>query len=176
MNLPNKLTLGRIIAVPFFIVCFMMNMYPAALVIFCLASLTDLLDGKIARAYGLVTNFGKIMDPLADKILVYSALCLFIDDRIISGWMLIVILAREFVVSGMRTIAASEGTVLAAGMSGKVKTVFQMIAVILIIAGLAVSGVPVIMKAGMLTFYASLVLTVYSGAEYVIQNIDVFRR
>ena len=105
MNLPNKLTLGRIAAVPFFIACFMMEMYIAALVIFCLASLTDLLDGKIARARGLVTNFGKIMDPLADKILVYSALCLFIDDRIISGWMLIIILSREFVVSGMRTIA-----------------------------------------------------------------------
>lgn len=176
MNLPNKLTLGRIVAVPFFIACFMMKMYITALVIFCLASLTDLLDGKIARARGLVTNFGKIMDPLADKILVYSALCLFIDDRIISGWMLIIILAREFVVSGMRTIAASEGTVLAAGMSGKVKTVFQMFAVILIIAGLAITSVPLIMKAGMVLFYLSLVLTVYSGVEYVIQNIDVFRR
>lgn len=176
MNLPNKLTIGRIVAVPFFIACFMMKMYIAALVIFCLASLTDLLDGKIARARGLVTNFGKIMDPLADKILVYSALCLFIDDRIISGWMLIIILAREFVVSGMRTIAASEGTVLAAGMSGKVKTVFQMFAVILIIAGLAITSVPLILKAGMILFYLSLVLTVYSGVEYVIQNIDVFRR
>ena len=90
--------------------------------------------------------------------------------------MLIIILAREFVVSGMRTIAASEGTVLAAGMSGKVKTVFQMFAVILIIAGLAITSVPLISKAGMILFYLSLVLTVYSGVEYVIQNIDVFRR
>ena len=118
----------------------------------------------------------KQSSTLADKILVYSALCLFIDDRIISGWMLIIILAREFVVSGMRTIAASEGTVLAAGMSGKVKTVFQMFAVILIIAGLAITSVPLILKAGMILFYLSLVLTVYSGVEYVIQNIDVFRR
>lgn len=176
MNLPNKLTMGRIVAVPFFIIMFMMKFYWAALVIFCLASITDLLDGKIARAKGLVTNFGKIMDPLADKILVYSALCLFIDDKIITGWMLIVILAREFAVSGMRTIAASEGTVLAAGMSGKVKTVFQMFAVIAIILGLAMKDMPVILTAGLTLFYISLVLTVYSGCEYIIKNIDIFKK
>ena len=163
MNLPNKLTLGRIAAVPFFIACFMMKMYIAALVIFCLASLTDLLDGKIARARGLVTNFGKIMDPLADKILVYSALCLFIDDRIISGWMLIIILAREFVVSGMRTIAASEGTVLAAGMSGKIKTVLQMLLIMLLtVAG----GRPL----ATLLEVAAAFMTLYSMVEYVWQN------
>lgn len=168
--------MGRIIAVPFFIICFVMKFYWPALVLFCAASITDWFDGKIARARGLVTNFGKIMDPLADKILVYSALCLFIDDHIISGWMLIVILAREFAVSGMRTIAASEGTVLAAGMSGKIKTVLQMIAVIAIILGLCMPAMPVIMTIGMFTFYASLVMTIYSGCEYIIQNIDVFKR
>lgn len=176
MNLPNKLTMGRIIAVPFFIICFMMRFYWAALVLFCAASITDFFDGKLARSMGLVTNFGKIMDPLADKILVYSALCLFIDDKIIAGWMLIVILAREFAVSGMRTIAASEGTVLAAGMSGKIKTVLQMIAVIAIILGLCMPSMPVIMTIGMFVFYASLVMTIYSGCEYIIQNIDVFKR
>ena len=125
MNLPNKLTLARMIAVPFFIAAFLFGMYPLALIIFIAASVTDYFDGKIARSQNLVTNFGKIMDPLADKILVYSALCLFIETRSISAWMLIIILAREFVVAGMRTVAASEGTVLAAGMSGKIKTVLQ---------------------------------------------------
>lgn len=174
MNLPNKLTMGRIIAVPFFIAAFMLQMYAVSLVIFALASLTDLLDGKIARARGLVTNFGKIMDPLADKILVYSALCLFIDIKVIAGWTLIIILAREFTVAGMRTVAASEGRVLAAGMSGKIKTVLQMIAVIVFILALAVPAQPIIMTVGLVVFYASLAMTVYSGCEYVLQNKDVF--
>ena len=174
MNLPNKLTIARIIAVPFFIAFFMMRMYAIALAIFCLASLTDMLDGKIARSRGPVTNFGKIMDPLADKILVYSALCLFIDDKIISGWMLIVILAREFAVAGMRTVAASEGRVLAAGMSGKIKTVLQMFAVIFIILGLAIPAYSIIYKIGMVVFFASLIMTVYSGVEYIYKNKDVF--
>ena len=117
------------IAVPFFVNAFMMHYYFVAFVIFILASFTDMLDGKIARARGLVTNFGKIMDPLADKILVYSALCLLIGKGTIPAWALIIILAREFAVSGMRTVAASEGRVIAAGMSGKFKTVLQMIAV-----------------------------------------------
>ena len=137
MNLPNKLTLIRMIAVPFFIAAYMTGHYAAALVLFCAASITDYFDGKIAREQNLVTNFGKIMDPLADKILVYSALCLFIESGLIAAWMLIVILAREFIVAGMRTVAASEGRVLAAGMSGKIKTVLQMFAVIAFLLALS---------------------------------------
>ena len=174
MNLPNKLTLARMIAVPFFIAAFMLDYNIVALVLFIAASVTDYFDGKIARERGLVTNFGKIMDPLADKILVYSALCLFLEDGIIAGWMFILILAREFIVAGMRTVSASEGKVLAAGMSGKIKTVLQMIAVCLIMLGLAVESVPQILLAGKIVFYASLVMTVYSGAEYVIKNKEVF--
>lgn len=174
MNLPNKLTIARMIAVPFFIAAFMLGMYPAALVIFCAASITDYFDGKIARSQNLVTNFGKIMDPLADKILVYSALCLFIETDTIEAWMLIIILAREFIVAGMRTVAASEGRVLAAGMSGKIKTVLQMISVIVMMAGLWLSDYPVIMTVGYYIFIASLIMTAYSGCEYVIQNKDVF--
>lgn len=174
MNLPNKLTIARMISVPFFIICFMLGIYPAALVIFIAASVTDFFDGKIARAQNLVTNFGKIMDPLADKILVYSALCLFIETNTIDAWMLIVILAREFVVAGMRTVAASEGRVLAAGMSGKIKTVLQMIAVILLLLGLWLKDFHQITVVGYAVFIASLVMTVYSGAEYVYQNRDVF--
>ena len=125
MNLPNKLTLLRVILVPVYIALYLTGHYIWALVVFAAASFTDMLDGKIARKHNLVTNFGKIMDPLADKVLVYSAFCLMIPDYI-AGWMLIVILAREFTVSGMRTVAASEGIVIAAGMSGKIKTVLQM--------------------------------------------------
>ena len=175
MNLPNKLTVGRMIAVPFFIAAYLMGYFPAALVLFCAASATDALDGKIARKRGLVTNFGKIMDPLADKILVYSALCLFIESGIIEAWMMIVILAREFIVAGMRTVAASEGRVLAAGMSGKIKTVLQMVAVIMYLFGLSVPSIgdTVLMIANVI-FWASLAMTIYSGAEYVWKNRDVF--
>lgn len=174
MNLPNKLTVGRMIAVPFFVGAFMMHYYFVVFVIFILASFTDMLDGKIARARGLVTNFGKIMDPLADKILVYSALCLLIGEGTIPAWALIIILAREFAVSGMRTVAASEGRVIAAGMSGKFKTVLQMIAVPLLILALRFDSVYLLMSAGMWVFWASLIATVYSGCEYIIKNKDVF--
>jgi CDP-diacylglycerol--glycerol-3-phosphate 3-phosphatidyltransferase/cardiolipin synthase len=174
MNLPNKLTIARMIAVPFFIIAFLLGMYPVALVLFVGASITDYFDGHIARSRNLVTNFDKIMDPLADKILVYSALCLFIETGTIDAWMLIIILAREFIVAGMRTVAASEGRVLAAGMSGKIKTVLQMIAVIVMLAGLWLSNVPAILTVGYYIFLASLVMTVYSGCEYVYQNRDVF--
>ena len=175
MNLPNKLTVGRVIAVPFFIAAYLMGYYPAALVIFICAALTDALDGKIARSRNLVTNFGKIMDPLADKILVYSALCLFIESDIIAAWMLIIILAREFIVAGMRTVAASEGTVLAAGMSGKIKTFLQMVAVIVYLFALCLTDArPTAMMVGNVLFWASLVMTVYSGTEYVWKNRSVF--
>ncbi|MGN0710968.1 MAG: CDP-diacylglycerol--glycerol-3-phosphate 3-phosphatidyltransferase [Anaerovoracaceae bacterium] len=171
MNLPNKLTVGRIIAVPFFVVLYMMGYNLAAFIIFIAASLTDMLDGKIARKYNLVTNFGKIMDPLADKILVYSAFCLMVDNGLVPGWMLIVILAREFAISGMRTVAASEGIVIAAGMSGKIKTVLQMIAVPLL---LLVDIIPAITMLANIFLWASLVMTVYSGIEYIMKNKSVF--
>ena len=175
MNLPNKLTIARMIAVPFFIAAYLLGYFPAALVIFIAASLTDALDGKIARSRNLVTNFGKIMDPLADKILVYSALCLFIESEIIRAWMLILILAREFIVAGMRTVAASEGTVLAAGMSGKIKTALQMVAVIVFLFALCLNEArATVMMIGNVIFWASLVMTVYSGCEYVWKNRSVF--
>lgn len=175
MNLPNKLTIARMIAVPFFIAAYLLGYNPAALIIFIAASITDALDGKIARSQNLVTNFGKIMDPLADKILVYSALCLFIESDIIKAWMLILILAREFIVAGMRTVAASEGTVLAAGMSGKIKTALQMVAVIVFLFALCLNEArATVMIIGNVIFWASLVMTVYSGCEYVWKNRSVF--
>ncbi len=180
MNLPNKLTVGRVIAVPFFIAFYMLGWHVAAFVLFVAASFTDMLDGKIARKNNLVTNFGKIMDPLADKILVYSAFCLLIPEYV-PGWMLIIILAREFTVAGMRTVAASEGIVIAAGMSGKIKTVLQMIAVPML---LLLPTFELVGYAFYTAFYyvsyaflwASLIMTVYSGIEYVVKNKGVFRQ
>lgn len=177
MNLPNKLTIGRVIAVPFFIACYMLEFYYVAFILFILASFTDMLDGKIARKNNLVTNFGKIMDPLADKILVYSAFCLMVEDGTVPGWMLIVILAREFTIAGMRTVAASEGLVIAAAMSGKIKTVLQMIAVplLLLTTALANTSVYSVFNVAAQAFlWASLVMTVYSGFEYVLKNKSVF--
>lgn len=178
MNLPNKLTIGRVIAVPFFIWFYLENWFIGALIIFIAASFTDMLDGKIARKYNLVTNFGKIMDPLADKVLVYSAFCLMIGDATIPSWMLIIILAREFLVAGMRTVAASEGKVVAADMSGKIKTVLQMIAVPLLMLANGLKNMefydPVHITA-LVFLWASLIMTVYSGIHYVVKNSYVFR-
>lgn len=173
MNLPNKLTIARVIAVPFFIAAYYLNWYLAAFVIFVAASFTDMLDGKIARKNNLVTNFGKIMDPLADKVLVYSALCLMIP-YLVPAWMLIIILAREFTIAGMRTVAASEGIVIAAGMSGKIKTVLQMIAVALL---LLVPAFPLYLPLWYIAeafLWTSLIMTVYSGVEYVWKNRQIF--
>ena len=178
MNLPNKLTLGRVIAVPFFIAAYILGWYAVALVIFIAASFTDMLDGKIARKRNLVTNFGKIMDPLADKILVYSAFCLMVGDGTIPSWMLIVILAREFTIAGMRTVAASEGLVIAAAMSGKIKTVLQMVAVPLLMLAAALYNTKLyfyVYILAMIFLWASLIMTVYSGVEYVVKNRNVFR-
>ena len=174
MNLPNKLTVLRMIAVPFFIAMYMLGWALPAVILFILASLTDMLDGQIARKHNLVTNFGKIMDPLADKILVYSAFCMMVEDGTVPGWMMIVILAREFVVSGMRTVAASEGIVVAAGMSGKIKTVLQMIAVPLLLMLNAFPDVALLYYAAYGFLWASLIMTVVSGVEYIMQNKSVF--
>ena len=173
MNLPNKLTIARVIAVPFFIAAYYLNWYIAAFVIFVAASFTDTLDGKIARKNNLVTNFGKIMDPLADKVLVYSALCLMIP-YFVPAWMLIIILAREFTVAGMRTVAASEGIVIAADMSGKIKTVLQMIAVSLLLLVPACKFYLPLWYTAQAFLWASLIMTVYSGIEYVWKNRQLF--
>ena len=173
MNLPNRLTLLRVIMVPFFIVFYIKSYFLISFVLFVLASLTDLLDGHIARKRNLISNFGKIMDPLADKILVYSAFCLMVGNGLVPAWMLIVILVREFAVSGMRTVAASEGIVVAADLSGKIKTVLQMIAVpMLILTGVILSDIWFTLSMAML--WASLIMTVYSGIQYIYKNRKVF--
>jgi len=174
MNLPNKLTMFRVILIPFFIVFLMVPQIPAgkwiALFIFIVASLTDLLDGKIARKYNLVTNFGKFMDPLADKLLVCSALICLVELSRIPSWMVVIIIAREFTISGFRLVAADNGVVIAASYFGKFKTTFQMIAVCLMIADIAALALLT-----MVITWIAVILTVVSLADYLIKNKDVLR-
>lgn len=173
MNFPNQLTMARMIAVPIFIVVYLMGYNVAAAIIFILASVTDFLDGYLARKHNLVSNFGKIMDPLADKLLVISALVCMVELGIVAGWMVIVILAREFTVTGLRTVAAAQGIVIAAGMTGKIKTVLQMIAVPLLLLEnwpFQLIGLPV----DQIFLWASVIMTIVSGTEYVYQNRKVF--
>lgn len=179
MNLPNKLTLLRVIMIPFFVVFMLTEHKWVALIFFILASLTDLADGKIARKYNLVTDFGKFMDPLADKMLVISALiCLVGMDRI-WAWIVIVIVAREFIISGFRLIAAEKGKVIAASMWGKFKTTFQMIMVILMIMDVdyAISeadgfGQFFGVVTGIVTVVA-VALTIISLIDYLVKNWGV---
>lgn len=176
MNLPNKLTILRVILIPFFLVFLMVPGIPAgkwiALGIFLVASLTDCLDGYIARKYNLITNFGKFMDPLADKLLVDSALIAFVGMGRIQTWIVIVIIAREFIISGFRLVASDNGVVIAAGWWGKVKTVVQMIMILVLIANFGGSVAYVVEQ---VLIYASLVLTVVSLLDYLIKNKDVLK-
>ena len=174
MNLPNKLTMFRVILIPFFIVFLLASLTPydkwIALAIFIIASLTDLLDGKIARKYNLVTNFGKFMDPLADKLLVCSALICLIELDKIPSWMVIVIIAREFIISGFRLVASDNGVVIAASYWGKFKTTFQMVAVCLLIADIAALTVVT-----QIILWIAVVLTVVSLTDYLIKNKGVLK-
>ena len=174
MNLPNKLTILRVIMIPFF-VWFLLaqdgetttyRFISAA--IFIVASLTDMLDGKIARKYNLVTNFGKFMDPLADKLLVCSALICLVELKQLPAWMVIIIISREFIISGFRLVASDNGIVIAASMWGKFKTTFQMIAVILLIV-----KIPALDLAAQLCVWVALALTVISLIDYIAKNHKV---
>lgn len=175
MNLPNKLTIFRVILIPFF-VFFLLTDYAGAaskwiaLGIFIIASLTDLLDGKIARKYNLVTNFGKFMDPLADKLLVCAALICLVDMGKLASWMVIIIISREFIISGFRLIASDNGVVIAASYWGKFKTTFQMVMICLMIAD--------IQEIAILTtvvMWAALILTVVSLIDYLVKNKEVMK-
>ncbi len=171
MNLPNKLTVLRVVMIPFFVVFMLTDLGGdygnyIALAIFVIASLTDLLDGKIARKRNLVTNFGKFMDPLADKLLVCSALICLVEMERLAAWMVIVIIAREFIISGFRLIASDNGVVIAASYWGKFKTTFQMIMIILLILDLG-GGFAVIETA---VTWIALILTVVSLIDYLVKN------
>ncbi len=174
MNLPNKLTILRVIMIPFFVVILLLPAIPyndyIALGIFIVASLTDLLDGMIARKYDLVTNFGKFMDPLADKLLVCSALICLIELDRIPSWMVIIIIAREFIISGFRLVASDNGVVIAAGYWGKIKTTFQMIMVCLMIA-----NITAIQLVTDVVAWIAVILTVVSLVDYLVKNKDVMK-
>ncbi len=177
MNLPNKLTIFRVILIPFFVVFLLLD--PSnqtyryiADAIFIIASLTDMLDGKIARKYNLVTNFGKFMDPLADKLLVSAAMICLIATGQLAAWIVIVIISREFIISGFRLIASDNGIVIAASYWGKFKTVFQMLMIIVLIANIQM---PFFTVLGTILIYVALVLTVVSLIDYIVKNKDVLK-
>ncbi len=174
MNLPNKLTMFRVVLIPFFVLFMLVDITRfdkwIALAVFIVASLTDLLDGKIARKYNLVTNFGKFMDPLADKLLVCSALICLVALSKIPAWIVIVIIAREFIISGFRLIASDNGVVIAASYWGKFKTTFQMVMICLMIADIEALG---LLTA--IVMWVALVLTVVSLIDYLVKNKDVMK-
>ena len=172
MNLPNKLTIFRcILIVPF--VALLLNGYDLiATIIFIIASLTDLLDGKIARKYNLVTNFGKFMDPLADKLLVCSALICLIEMGRLDAWIVCIIIAREFIISGFRLIASDNGIVIAASYWGKFKTTFQMIMVVVLMLNVQNDIMTIL---GQILIWVSLALTIISLVDYVAKNLDVLK-
>lgn len=197
MNLPNKLTVLRMIMVPFF-VGFLLFSHRVlwfkwiALAIFIIASLTDMLDGKIARKYNLITNFGKFMDPLADKLLVCSALICLTDLNIVPAWITIVIIAREFIISGFRLIAAEKGVVIAAGKSGKWKTAVTMVMICFLLCVVNEQGFTryvdttasmdvfypvywVIYGIGYILMIVALILTIVSLIDYLVKNKDVMK-
>ena len=180
MNLPNKLTIVRIVLIPFFVFFMLTTVVPVpytfwiAEVVFIIASLTDTADGMIARKYNLITNFGKFMDPLADKMLVSSAfICLVALGRI-PAWIVIIIIGREFIISGFRLVASDNGIVIAASYWGKFKTTFQMLAIILLILNLG-ETYPVMHIIEQILIYVALILTLVSLVDYVAKNIDVLK-
>lgn len=174
MNLANKLTVLRVFMIPIFLLVLYwmpvpMNRYLAVL-IFILASLTDMLDGKIARKYNMVTDFGKFMDPLADKLLVMAALVSMVDMGDLAAWVVVVILAREFAITGFRTLAVEANIVLAASWWGKVKTTTQMIMIPIVLLDLPFAFMPMLemVLVGLAVFF-----TIFSGADYIIKNKQV---
>lgn len=171
MNTANKLTMLRVALIPVFLILlylrFPFHMY-FALTVFILASVTDFVDGYIARHYNQVTNFGKFMDPLADKMLVMAAMCYFVEYGQMPGWCLAIVLLREFAVSGMRLVAVEQGRVIAAAWSGKVKTASTMVCLCLML----------VFQSNLLNVVCIAVIvatTVYSGIEYFAKNLDVFK-
>ncbi len=174
MNLPNKLTLFRVILIPVFIIALMSGILPepvnryVGVIIFCVASFTDYLDGHIARKYNLVTNFGKFMDPLADKLLVSSALICMIELGFLPAWIVIIIISREFIITGFRLIAAESGLVIAASWWGKIKTVTQMFMIIFVLLG--AGGI-----IGTVLIALATVFTVISGVDYIVKNIGILK-
>jgi len=184
MNTANKLTILRIVLIPFFILCFYIdvldqpsviaNFYTTyahviALIIFVVAAATDWLDGYLARKLNLISDFGRFMDPLADKMLTTAAFLVFINQELLASWVVFIILTREFIVSGLRMTAAAKGTVIAAGWLGKFKTVLQFILIIVLLIHPELTTINIIL------IYLMVIATIVSGAEYVMKNKNVLK-
>ncbi|NLP16937.1 MAG: CDP-diacylglycerol--glycerol-3-phosphate 3-phosphatidyltransferase [Clostridiales bacterium] len=171
MNLPNRITIIRVFMIPLYLVFMLIPQIPygryIAGVVFVIAALTDALDGYIARKHNLITNFGKFMDPLADKLLVCSALICFVEFHLMPGWIAIIIIAREFIVSGFRLIASDNGVVLAAGWWGKIKTNVQVVMSVMLTVNLDFAFINVL---EIIAIYLSLALTIISMMDYLIKN------
>ena len=170
MNTANKLTLARVVMIPLFLLVLYLQVPGAnywALAIFIVASLTDTLDGYIARHYNQTTDFGKFMDPLADKMLVTAAMLWFVEIGQMPGWALLVVIIREFAVSGLRMVAADKGRVIAAGWSGKVKTASTMVCICLMLL------VPRFVELSAICVAVIVLTTIWSGVEYFMKNLDV---
>ena len=178
MNLPNKITMARVILIPVFLAALLSPIFAepanryAAMAIFVIASLSDFLDGYIARKYKLITNFGKFADPLADKLLVSAALVAFVQLGQIAAWVAVLIISREFIISGLREIAALGGKVLAASYWGKFKTASQMVMVIFLLFGFTNDTLVII---GNILVWLAVLLTLISGVDYIVKNVDVFK-
>ena len=177
MDLPNKLTILRVLMIPIFLIFMLTDIGGEsskwiALVLFITASLTDLLDGYIARKYNLVTNFGKFMDPLADKLLVCAAMICFVEIGSLPAWIVVIIISREFIISGFRLVASDNGTVIAASYWGKFKTTFQMLMICLLIA-----DIPniIFQNITQICIWIALLLTIISLVDYLIKNKDVLK-
>lgn len=170
MNLANKITLVRLFLIPVFVIIFMIggrDMNIAAIV-FIIASLTDAVDGHIARSRNMITNFGKFTDPLVDKVLTMAAFLVLVEDNTIPAWPVIIIISRELIITGFRTLAADSGITIAASMWGKAKTTSQMISLVMLLL-----NVPSLNKAGIFVFYIAVILTVISGVDYIVKNKKV---
>ncbi|NLJ90488.1 MAG: CDP-diacylglycerol--glycerol-3-phosphate 3-phosphatidyltransferase [Clostridiales bacterium] len=173
MNLPNKITLGRVFLIPIFLIFYLTRFQYGEYIagaIFIIASLTDFVDGHLARKHNLVTNFGKFIDPLADKLLVVSALICFVERNLVAAWIVIIIIAREFIISGLRLVAVTSGIVIAASPWGKLKTVSQMIMCILLIFNF---DIPLLSVLEQVFIYLALILTVISLVDYMYKNRNV---
>jgi len=178
MNLANKITMLRILMIPIFMILMLVK-FPyhmeAALVMFLIASLTDKLDGYLARKYNMITDFGKFMDPLADKLLITGAFVVFIQLGRIEAWIVFIILAREFAVTGLRSLAAAQNIIIAASKYGKIKTVTQIIAIVILFLGnypFSLINLPM----DIIMVYAALIITILSGYDYFSKNIQVIKK
>lgn len=170
MNIANKVTMVRLVMIPIFVVAFYYfgTSYNIAAILFMLASLTDALDGYLARSRNLITNFGKFVDPLVDKVLTMAAFIVLVEAGVIPAWSVIIIISRELIITGFRTLAADMGITIAASMWGKAKTTSQMISLVLLLLHNEVLN-----KFGIYVFYLAVILTVISGLDYLIKNKKV---